>query len=294
MPPPNGPSGHAWSFDAIGTPWQVDTDRPVSESARAAVLDRVDRFDQVWSRFRADSLVAKIAATTGVWTFPDEAAELFDLYETLSRITDGAVTPLIGRTLADLGYDAGYSLRRSDDPAAVPAESVLGWSAPRLTNHDPVLLDVGAAGKGLLVDLVAAELQTLVQPTSMTVDGSGDLLHRGRTPLRVALEHPKDTTVAVGVAELPSGYALCASASNRRAWGDGIHHVLDARTGLPTNDVLATWAVAPTCMLADGTATAAFFTAPETLARELDVAVARLRADGRLEWSRNFAGEMFT
>jgi len=32
---------------------------------------------------------------------------------------------------------------------------------------------------------------------------------------------------------------LCASAVNRRAWGDGLHHILDARTGRPSREVLA-------------------------------------------------------
>ncbi len=40
--------------------------------------------------------------------------------------------------------------------------------------------------------------------------------------------------------------------------GTGLHHVLDGRTGLPTNDILATWVVA------DVPATALFFAAPDS------------------------------
>ena len=58
--------------------------------------------------------------------------------------------------------------------------------------------------------------------------------------------------------------ALAASAVNRRAWGDGLHHVIDALTGLPTASVVATWALAPDALHADGLATALFFDpAPE-------------------------------
>ena len=35
--------------------------------------------------------------------------------------------------------------------------------------------------------------------------------------------------------------AIAASAANRRAWGDGLHHVLDAVTGEPVRGVVATW-----------------------------------------------------
>ncbi|MGZ3089125.1 FAD:protein FMN transferase, partial [Pseudomonas aeruginosa] len=58
----------------------------------------------------------------------------------------------------------------------------------------------------------------------VVVDGSGDLAVRG-TPVRVGLEHPYDPARAIGVVEV-RGAALCASAVTRRAWGDGLHHVL--------------------------------------------------------------------
>ena len=90
------------------------------------------------------------------------------------------------------------------------------------------------------------------------VDASGDLRVRGAASERIALEHPADPTKAIGVVELRDG-ALCASASNRRAWGDGLHHVIDAVTGLPTAAVIATWALAPDALHADGLATALFF-----------------------------------
>ena len=43
-----------------------------------------------------------------------------------------------------------------------------------------------------------------------------------------------------------------SSATNRRAWGNGLHHVIDATTGLPTRNVIATWAIAETALEADG------------------------------------------
>ena len=115
----------------------------------------------------------------------------------------------------------------------------------------------GAAGKGYLIDLVSGVLAEQGYPEHV-IDASGDLLARGEVRMRVALEHPRDPKKAIGVVELHDG-ALAASASNRRAWGDGLHHVLDAVTGEPTGSVLATWALADSAMLADGAATALFF-----------------------------------
>ncbi|MCW2840719.1 MAG: FAD:protein transferase [Aeromicrobium sp.] len=283
---------HAWTFEAIGTAWQIDTREPLAEDVQAAVRGCIKQFDKTWSRFRGDSLVADIARGAGEWELPDHAGMLLEFYGQLHQATGGAVNPLIGRTLSDLGYDASYSLRTSAHPAPVPAWDSVTWNGRTLVTLEPVMLDVGAAGKGLLVDLVSTIVRSSVN--RFTVDASGDIYHGGTAPIRIALEHPADPTRAVGVAVLEPEDALCASATNRRAWGDGLHHVLDARTGRPTTDVIATWVVASSCMVADGLATALFFGEPDTLAERFRFEFVRMRADGRLHWSPGFPGEMFT
>lgn len=290
---------HAWTFDAIGTAWQIDTPEPLAADVRADVLARIEAFDLVWSRFREDSLVTRMAQRAGSWPLPDEADDLLGLFAQLHEATDGAVDPLVGQTLVDLGYDADYTLTPTADPPFVPDElacrSTLvitrGESVPwALETSTPMLLDVGAAGKGLLVDLVSA----MVPGWEFTVDASGDMYHDGTAPIRVAMEHPADATQAIGVVTLDPETALCASATNRRAWGDGLHHVIDARTGRPTTDVVATWVVADSCMLADGLATAHFFAEPDRLVPRFRHEYARMHADGRVEWSPDFPGELFT
>ncbi|MET1038365.1 MAG: FAD:protein FMN transferase [Aeromicrobium sp.] len=284
---------HAWTFEAIGTAWQIDTREPLAEDVQAEVLGCIKRFDTAWSRFRDDSLVADIARGPGEWQMPADADTLFELYDRLHVATGGAVNPLVGRTLSDLGYDAGYSLTASAEPAPVPRWDSVDWSAPVLTTIEPVLIDVGAAGKGLLVDRVSAIIDRHTH--RFTVDASGDIYHGGTTPIRVALEHPGDSSRAVGLVVLDPEDALCASATNRRTWGDGLHHVIDARTGRPTTDVVATWVVtAQSCMWADGLATAHFFAEPGVLADCFQHEYVRMHADGRITWSPGLPGEIFT
>lgn len=292
MPRPDVDQAATWRLEALGTAWQVDTREPLDDATRTAVHALVDRFDRTWSRFRDDSLVADVARAAGTWTFPDEAAGLLDLYDDLHEVTGGAVTPLVGRTLADLGYGAGYALTPVAEPAAVGSWSSVRHDGRVVATTEPVLLDVGAAGKGLLVDLVAALLRETVGPA--TVDASGDLRHDADGPLRVALEHPRDPRRAIGVVELAPGDALCASATNRRAWGDGLHHVLDGRTGRPTHDVVATWVLVPgSCMLADGLATAHFLADPDALLARWSHQFVRMHADGRVVRSSDLQGEVF-
>jgi thiamine biosynthesis lipoprotein len=274
------------AFEAIGTRWEIDTAETIGADLESELHETIARFDATWSRFRDDSLVADIARRPGSWVFPAEAPALFDLYRRLYEATDGAVSPLVGRALERLGYDRAYSLRPTGRPGPVPA-----WDGTTLTTLRPVTLDVGAAGKGYLVDLVG-ELLVAGGARDVVVDASGDIRRWGEGSIRVALEHPADPTKAIGVVNLRDG-AICASASNRRVWGDGLHHVIDTTTGLPTSAVIATWAIAPTALVADGVATALFFGDSERLAGEFGATFVRVLSTGRVEFSPDLDGEMF-
>jgi len=249
-------------FDAIGVPWEIETAEPLDAETAAAVRARIEAYDLAWSRFRPDSIVARIAAgETGLELPAAEREPLFALYAALGEATGGRMSPNAGRALARLGYGG-------------PG------------------LDVGAAGKGQLVDLVAAVLADR-GIAAWTVDASGDLRHRGR-PIRVALEHPWDASLAVGVVELADG-AICASATNRRRWvdpeGNAVHHVVDALTGAPVEGIVASWVVAGGAMTADGVATALFFT--DRIPAALGAEWVRMDASGRIERSSGFPGEVF-
>ncbi|WP_029149465.1 FAD:protein FMN transferase [Microbacterium indicum] len=268
-----------WAFDAIGTGWSVDTADPLDDDTRGRIADRIAEFDAEWSRFDGGSLVSRLAASGGSAELPPDGAAMLDAFARLDAATGGAVNPLVGRSLEALGYDASYSLRPARAEAA-PGDwrERLSWSDGTLALDGPGVIDVGALGKGRLVDLVAE-----LVPGDVVVDASGDLIARGATQ-RIALEHPYDPRRAIGVVTI-GDEALCASAANRRAWGDGLHHVLDARTGLPVRTVVATWAIAPDAMTADALATALFFDGGDALAAEWGAHWVRMLSDGRLEWA---------
>lgn len=285
--------GAAFSFAGIGTQWEITAPRPLSGPLQAELLQTVAAFDGEWSRFRDDSRVAAMAREAGSYTFPAEATALGELYRTLYRLTGGAMTPLIGSSLERLGYDAEYSLRPTGPAVPAPAwDGRLEWNGTTLTASGPVVLDIGAAGKGLLVDLLADRLAAAGH-NDFLVDGSGDLLARGPGTVRVGLEHPYDPGQAIGVVEL-SGRSLCASAANRRAWGDGLHHVLDGTTGLPVRTAVATWAMAETAMVADALATALFFVPGQALEESFEFSWLTVFSDGSATHSADFEGKLFT
>ncbi|CAL4860152.1 FAD:protein FMN transferase [Microbacterium sp. MM2322] len=283
------PLVHSWAFEAIGTVWRIDAASPLDDGVRDVITDAIGAFDLAWSRFRADSLVSRLGEEGGEAPAPADAVAMLDAYEALDTATAGAVNPLVGESLARRGYDADYSFVDSGAVAApVDWRRVVTWSTDTLSLAHPAVLDVGALGKGRLADLVLA----LVPAGPAVVDAGGDIAVRGVTQ-RIALEHPYDASLAIGVWSVTDA-ALCASAVNRRAWGDGLHHVLDARTGEPVRRYAATWAVARDAMTADAVATALFFDGGPQLAADWGVEWVRMRTDGSVEWSPHSEAELFS
>lgn len=285
-----------WRFEAIGTAWQIDTEAALGDEARAAVADVIAGFDREWSRFRPDSVVTALAGGAGTVPAPPDAVDMLEAFVQLDRATRGGVNPLVGASMEARGYDARYGFV---DHGAFPAppdwRARLTWADGLLALTEPAMIDVGALGKGRLVDRVLAALAPFVVG-GVVVDASGDLAVRGR-PQRVGLEHPYDPRRAIGVIELTDA-ALCASATNRRTWGDGLHHVLDARTGEPVRTIAATWAIAAEAvpspaMRADAIATALFFDGGPELAFEWGLEWVRMTTDGRVEWSPGSKAELF-
>lgn len=289
-------TGREWEFEAIGTRWTVLTEHEVTSGTKQRVAAQIAEYDQAFSRFRADSTVwnaAHAAREQYPFTveFPRCAAPLFELYDELYALTNGAVNPLVGNSLSSLGYDETYSFTPKQQLVAASWDDVTR-SGPSVTFPTPQLLDVGAAGKGQLVDLVASVLLEDGHD-QFTVDAGGDIGHRGEK-IRIGLEHPADTNLAIGVVDLEN-QAIAASATNRRRWGDGLHHVLDARTGGPTDEtVIATWAVSDTAMVSDGLATALFFVPPEWLESRFTFEWVRVFSDLTLEYSSNLKGTIFS
>ncbi|MDR6435882.1 thiamine biosynthesis lipoprotein [Paenarthrobacter nicotinovorans] len=287
------PDWASFSFDGIGTRWEVSTPEALVPAVRHQLLETVSEYDRTYSRFRPDSLVSGLSRGPGRITLPGHATALHQVYDTLYRLSGGTMSPLIGSSLERLGYDPLYSLVPAGSPQAPPRwEDVLEWTGTSLAATEPVVLDVGAAGKGQLVDLLGGVLRSKGH-SDFLVDGSGDMLHSGTHPVMVALEHPYNPGQAIGTVELNNS-ALCASASNRRAWGDGLHHVLDGTTGKPIYTTVATWTMAASALVADAAATALFMIEPARLQEEFDVAWLRVSSSGAATFSESFEGRLFS
>ncbi|MBW3088598.1 FAD:protein FMN transferase [Bifidobacterium sp. 82T24] len=335
---------------ALGTGIIVTCERPVPECLRRRMANLIEEFEGAFSRFRTDSLVGRIASDAhgGTVTFPSGlgAEPLFALYDRLYAASDGAVDPLVGEELTRLGYGADMAFRlrsgKTPETASPPSSAFIKSSGKAgaaydtyadglqkrptwrdithagrtLTVDRPMRLDFGAAGKGMMVDLLANLLEHELPDAAYVVDAGGDLRVRGldhADPLTIAMEDPDDDARAVGTLRITDG-SLCASAPSRRHWrirsGDAlreVHHLLNAVDGRPANDIKATWVFVPRSgitsptALADGLATALFVADAGSLAAAFPredgapaFACAMLDAGRNAAASANFPGGFFT
>ena len=279
-----------WEFDAIGTSWQVIGNTVGDgEPLRSRVITRIDEFDKVYSRFRTDSLVWKMSQKPGSYRLPPDASMLMSFYETLYEVSSGRVTPLIGKTMEQAGYDKDYSLVPKKLTPVPVWDKSLSYKQPILNiMQKGVLLDFGAAGKGYLVDIVASMLRD-GGVEDFVINAGGDIwVEKG--PVSVALEDPHDTERALGQVDI-AAQAICASSSSRRNWGV-YHHIIDPTTLKSEPTVAATWVIARSCMLADGLATALSFVKPDILLEHFDFEYAMIES-GNIRKSPNFKATLF-
>lgn len=234
---------------ALGTGIIISSSKPIPEHVEQRIRAFVDEYESVLSRFRADSLVSRMASAEhgGDFEFPAWAQPLFAIYSEFYAATHGAFDACVGADLLNLGYD--NSVQFLPELASSVSEDSASWrkyhrSLPvkwgdisradgSITLHtsQPVHLDFGAAGKGYFVDLVTNILKDELGDNSpansdslsdcdFLVNAGGDMracFSEENSQIKVALENPFDTTQAVGVASIASG-ALCASSAARRRW----------------------------------------------------------------------------
>jgi len=283
---------YSWRFEAIGTSWEIASSRELLADIRQEILREIDAFDTAYSRFRPDSLLRKAAETSSAVEFPESVLKLFDFYDDLFEVTGGKVTPLVGDVLAAAGYDEHYSLQPHEKIAPIEDYSkIVQRDGSKLQLTKPVLVDIGAVGKGFLVDHLTEHLKKAGH-TDFIVDGSGDMRIVGNLTEVIGLEHPHNNNEVIGTVQI-NNKALCASAVNRRAWGEW-HHVIDPTSGRPTREVIATWVIADSAMVADGLATALFFAPPQVLAKKYNYEYLRMNANGSVEYSDYFSKGVFS
>lgn len=241
--------------------------------AREVVKQEMAAMDLAASRFRPDSELVRLNALAGTTqTVSPLLAEAVEAALWAAEVTDGAVDPTLGASLAALGYDrdieqvlhahgpaGGYESALSPPPRFVGRWQDVEVSGDRLTLPRGVALDLGAVAKALTADRAAAAAARRTG-SFVLVSIGGDLATAGApVPWSVRVcERPGDVA---GTLITAYGGGLATSSTLARSWrraGRTMHHLLDPATGLPAVGPFRTATVAAaTCVEANAASTAA-------------------------------------
>jgi thiamine biosynthesis lipoprotein len=182
----------------------------------------------------------------------------------IAEVSAGAFDPTLGATLQQRGFNrehrTGATVPMMVEPAADVSYRDVAIDAEHhaITLRRPLLLDLGAVAKGLAIDLAARELQSC---GSYAIDAGGDLYLGGtnsdRQPWSIGIRHPRKPGECIAAVHV-SDRAVCTSGDYEK--GD---HIVDPRTGSSPATVASVTVIAPSAMLADALATAAFVLGPE-------------------------------
>ena len=250
----------------------VNTEVSLAVARDAAVARAKDWFRTVESacnRFDATSELRRLCDTTNIVT--PVSACLFEAAQFALAVADasqGAFDPTVGARMESRGFDRDYRTGAPSRSTAVTDSVVtyrdveLDATEHTITLHKPLLLDLGAVAKGLAIDLAARELAELQH---FMIDAGGDLFASGQNaqghPWRVGVRHPREVDAFLQTIKVTSG-SVCTSGDYERTGNDGKHHLLDARNRETAEALASVTVLAPSAMVADALATAAFALGP--------------------------------
>lgn len=218
-----------------------ESDEHVLDAAVAAIAD----LERRWSRFVDDSEISVLNRTPGVPVIVSP-----DTFRVIRAAIDGAIAtdgrfdPTVHDSMRALGYDRSFADITAAVPEGcpVPAPGVggirLDAALHTITLPPGVGIDLGGIGKGSAADLVSG-LVMQAGAAGVAVSIGGDVRVRGESPSGRGWTFTADS----GDLDLPTidDGGVCTSTTRRRRWATrqgAVHHVLDPRTGAPTDNTV--------------------------------------------------------
>lgn len=235
--------------------------RGVLASVIGAAFDEGRRIDGFLSNYRDESELSGInrgAAAEAVEVTPEMGALLAKCLE-YSRVSEGAFDVTVGPLMKLWGFYRGegkvpssYAIaraRRTIGYRNIVYDAAKGTVSFRTSG---VEIDPGGIGKGYAVDRMAAILRAAGIGAAMISAGSSSMYAIGTPPdeprgWHVRIRDPKDANVTAAELYLKD-QSLSTSGSYEKffvAGGKTYSHIMDPRTGMPSEGVVAVSVLAP-------------------------------------------------
>jgi thiamine biosynthesis lipoprotein len=262
---------HRFRFKAMGCPCEFQIHGRSAREARglaASARGEVERLEQKYSRYRDDSLLARINRSAGDpagVAVDAETASLLDYAATCHAQSGGLFDVTSGILRRAWDFRSG----RLPEPARI-AEllPLVGWSKLRWSDGRIALpvagmeLDLGGYVKEYAADRVAALLRAQGCASGL-VDLGGDLAvvgpHPDGAPWIVGIRDARHPDRAALSVPLYAGGVATSGDYERCMVVDGVRygHILDPRTGWPIAGLASVTVFAARCLIAGSATTIA-------------------------------------
>jgi thiamine biosynthesis lipoprotein len=260
---------------------------------------RLELLEQSWSRFRADSELSRnnSHAGSGELEISDDFRELVTSMLAAATLTQDLFNPTMARVMDALGYSVDFNSIEVNGATAISLPEIGSPSGIHLCGNllsldSGIALDPGALGKGLAGDILCREFRA-AGATGVLANIGGDVVTSGAPgadnwQIGVINELARREIIALVDTDIDS-LAVATSTTSRRVWGDGLHHVIDPRTGtVSETDLVQATIVAERGWIAEAYATAAMvlgFDHAQTFLTEMKISHYLVRNNGEVAFT---------
>jgi thiamine biosynthesis lipoprotein len=222
-------------------------DASLMKAAAAAAFAEMARLADMMSRYRSDSELNAINLAAGLQAVqvPNELFKVLEMAQRATRISNGAFDATVG-ALRDWNFDTSSpSIATAQQIAAqLPLIGASGLilnvrQSTAFLRKRGMRLDLGGIAK---LPIMQAGMRQLLAHgvVNAMINGGGDVLVNGQLngrDWRIGLRDPRQPDQLLGVVALNKGFVASSGDYERFITHEGkrLHHILDPKTGYPTN-----------------------------------------------------------
>lgn len=245
----------------------VGTDKSTTQSAIADCFGRMERLEQVMSRFISTSQLSQLNRSGKLSNADPALLEVVSHALQISELTQGAFDISI-KPLVDLYQE------NQQNEMSLPSDEAIADSLARVDyqrvlvdghlitfKHPGMAITLDGIAKGYIVDM-GVDILRAHGFTNVLVEAGGDMMGAGskaeQSPWKIGVQSPRESVGKLMASFTIQEQAMATSGDYMQSFSKDLshHHILDPRTGYSSPELASASVIAPTAMLADGLATA--------------------------------------
>ncbi len=272
-----------------------------AQQAADSVIAEVRRIEQKYSRYRKDSVISLINASAGkeAVVLDSETASLLNYADACFRQSGGLfdISSGVLRRAWNFGKKILPPVEEINKLLPMIGWGKVSWKSPKLfLPQEGMELDFGGIGKEYAVDRAAAILKEKGLVHSL-INLAGDIRVSGSrsndSPWSIGITDSRDGVRILGAVEMRSG-AIATSGDYERVIeiaGKRYSHILNPKTGWPTEGLQSVSVIADSCLVAGSITTTAMLRGKngEAYLREMGVPYVLVTSGGRISYSNSLA-----